>query len=84
MSQDTKQAMERAIEAHLADERDGAILTGYVLSAKGRSIDNLDSNTTRYMQSFHEGAEFDAVFGLLRFAQVSLEEDLLAQTRDSR
>lgn len=38
MSAETKAALDQAFAAHFADEQDGAILTGYVLRAKGQGF----------------------------------------------
>lgn len=40
MSKETRKTLNSAIEAHLADEEDGAILRGFVLSVVGQTIDD--------------------------------------------
>lgn len=73
MSLATKQAMEAAMAAHLADEMDGAIQTGYWLTIKGADLERPGTTTYFYVgpdtQPFHES------LGLLEMSGKYLDMD---------
>jgi hypothetical protein len=83
MSDQTKQAMDDAIAAHLADELDNAILTGYVLQAMGTSMADLDGESTSYLRCYAERQEPMLHLGLTQYLQAGVESDIFqAQDRD--
>lgn len=63
MSAQTKAALEVAIAAHLADEMDGAILTGYAVVACGPRVEAMDDRTS-YHYEFPPSQAFHSSFGL--------------------
>jgi hypothetical protein len=60
VSLETKEAMEAAIAAHLADEMNGAIMTGYWLVSCGAQMDRSETTAYHYcgpdVQPFHVSA----------------------------
>lgn len=73
MSLHTKEAMETAIAAHLAEEMEGAILTGYWLVLSGADMER--PGTTSY---FHVGPDtqpFHDSLGLVEMTQKYLDQD---------
>ena len=85
MSAETKRAMDDAIAAHIADELDGAVLTGYVLQAMGTSMRDLeyDGGSTSYLRSYAENQEPMTHLGLSHYLQAGVESDIFnAPERD--
>ena len=76
MSDQTKKAMEDAIAAHFTDERE-AMLTGYFLIAKGKSVEDLERENTRYSTIAPDHMEYDQVLGLARFGVLEVESTFL-------
>lgn len=74
MSKKTEAALEEAIAAHLADEMDGAYLTSYMLVAKGKTTEDMDRNTTKYLVVTPDGAEYDTALGLAHYAVLSVTD----------
>lgn len=64
MSEATRTAMEAAIAAHIADESESCILTGYVLAAAGQNADNFDRGSTNYFYELMPGQQFHSGVGL--------------------
>ena len=75
MSADTQRAMEDAIAAHFADER-GATITGYYVVMKGKSIEDLERENTRYLTMAADHMEYDQVLGLARFGMLDVENGM--------
>lgn len=73
MSDATGKALEEAIAAHFADERDGAVMTGYFLVAKGKTFDDLAAGRTKYITTCPDEMEYDQVLGLARFGLLDVE-----------
>lgn len=53
MSKETYEALETALRAHVADEANGAYLTGWSLTAAG--VSSTDPNATEYIYANHDG-----------------------------
>lgn len=64
MSADTKTTLDAAIAAHISDEVDGAIITGYILHAAYLNVDTDERGTTGYFAEFAENQPFHVGYGL--------------------
>ena len=65
MSDDTRQALDSAIRAHLADEADGAIVTGYVPIAANITADDLEREQHGYWVEYADHQPFHVSLGLV-------------------
>jgi hypothetical protein len=74
MSDLTKALLDEAIQNHLADEQ-GVTLTGWIVIAKGKNVQNLDENTTRYIIEHADGTDYDVALGLAHYAVLTTESD---------
>lgn len=81
MSEATKKAMEEAMSAHFADERE-AIMTGYFLTMKGKSVEDLERENTRYTTTAPDHMEYDQVLGLARFGLLDVERGMYEDEDD--
>lgn len=66
MSAATKNAVDQAIAAHVADEGDGHLLTGWVLIAAGMNGDNFERESTNYFYELADKQPFHSSLGLAR------------------
>lgn len=82
MSADTKAAMDDAIAAHFADECGGALVNAYVIQISGESMDDLDANQWSSLREAADGQAVVTTLGLLSFAKLSLEHNMLGGIRD--
>jgi hypothetical protein len=64
MSDTTKDALDAALAAHIADEGDGALVSGYVLQAAYFNGDTIEHGTTGYMREFADNQAFHTGLGL--------------------
>jgi hypothetical protein len=80
MSIKTKEAMEAAIEAHLADEMDGAILTGYWLVMCGADMEK--PGTTSYFHLGPDTQPFHVSLGLNSMTTKFLDKDYRDSMKD--
>lgn len=66
MSAETKKALDEALEAHLRDECDGAMVTGYTMHASylNPALDGTDS--TGYFAIYHDGQPRHVAIGLVQ------------------
>jgi hypothetical protein len=64
VSDQTKEAMDAAIAAHIADEADGALITGYVLHAAYFNTDTDTRGSTGYYHDCAEGQGYHIGLGL--------------------
>lgn len=64
MSADTKRALDEALSAHVADECDGSIVTGYVLHASHLNTDLDSRDATGYYAEFAKGMPYHVGLGL--------------------
>lgn len=67
MSADTKQALESALAAHLADETDGEIITDWALVAACTRMEDIGSAITRYWCEGNTNQPVHGTIGLLRY-----------------
>lgn len=67
MSAETKAALDAAIAAHLADEVDGAIVTGYVGMVQYATAEMMGEDLTGYQRLTAEGQGFTTSLGLSRY-----------------
>jgi hypothetical protein len=78
MSAETKAALDDAIAAHFADENDGAILTGYVLQAKGQGFTREDDDEqVRLMRSIAEQQDYITTLGLIDWMRIMAHQGAL-------
>lgn len=77
MSDKTKAALDEAIAAHFADEQGGAILTGYVLQAKGQGFAAEDSDRTRMLRAIAEGQDYITTLGLVDWMRIVAQRTAL-------
>jgi hypothetical protein len=70
MSAATKATLDEAIAAHFADEQDGALLTGYVLQAKGQGFTAEDDEQVRLMRSIADQQDYITTLGLIDWMRV--------------
>lgn len=73
MSDATKQALDAALAAHVADECEGGTLTGYVIQAQYQDIDMMADNLTGYLRIVANGQGFTTTLGLARHLMVRLD-----------
>ena len=64
MSLETKAALDAALAAHIADEGENHILTGYALIACGMNTDNFDRESTNYFYEWADSQPFHSSIGL--------------------
>ena len=64
MSEQTKAALDAALAAHIDDECEGALVSGYVLQAAYFNGDTIRHGTNGYMREFAEGQAFHVGYGL--------------------
>lgn len=74
MSTETKKHLDAAIAAHVADEQDGAIVTGYVLQTSNMNSLHYEKGTTGYLLEFAENQPFHVGVGLAQMLALGLEE----------
>lgn len=75
VSAETKQAMDAAIAAHVADEgeAEGTVVTGYVLIASHSTADDFDEEITRYLTEYADQQPFHVGLGLVHRHLLILE-----------
>lgn len=75
MSDQTKQILDEAIAAHIADEGDapGSVVTGYVLIASHATADDFDEEVTRYFGEYANQQPFHVALGLVHRHLLILE-----------
>lgn len=66
-------AVEAALAAWFAAENDGAILTGYFVTMKGKTMSDFDREVTRYNTLSPDHMEYDQVLGLARWGELQVE-----------
>jgi len=64
MSDSTKSALDDAIAAHLDDENEGILMTGYVLHVSGIRPDAPNTTHTVYTDEYMTGQSFHISLGL--------------------
>lgn len=64
VSEQTKAALDAALSAHIADEAEGALVSGYVIQAAYFNGETIEHGTHGYMREFAEGQAYHAGFGL--------------------
>lgn len=77
MSAQTKQILDEAIAAHIADEgaSPGSVVTGYVLIASHATADDFDEEITRYFGEYANQQPFHTALGLIHRHLLILEAD---------
>jgi len=81
MSAETKQAVDDAIAAHIADEGDGHFLSGYALIAAGQRIDS-EGGRTLYYKEFSTDLPFHEAVGLTSYLALAVEHDMFQSDDD--
>lgn len=69
MSAETRAAIERAIQEHVADEAPGSVVSGWVAVMERVDLTVPDDNMTRVMDVNAEGQSLMTTLGLLTFSQ---------------
>lgn len=64
MSEATKTALDDALAAHVADECDGSLVSGYVLQACYFNGGTVERGTTGYFREFSDDIPFHSSLGL--------------------
>jgi hypothetical protein len=77
MSAETKQTLEAAIAAHIADEGDaeGSIITGWALIAAHSTATDFDDEITRYLVDYANAQPFHVGLGLVHRHRIILERE---------
>ncbi len=75
MSRETREALDKAIRDHIADEHNGAVVTAYggIISAKDST--DFEEQQTQYFTIYDEFQEFHVGLGLARRHMLLLEAD---------
>lgn len=76
MTDDTKTALEEAIQAHFAAEYEGAMVTGYVIQMFGSTADDIEEASIRTLREVPETQNIVTTLGLVRFAARTVESQL--------
>lgn len=71
MSEQTKAALDAAIAAHVADDRPGHYVSGYLLQVVGN---NLEDRLSWYQQYFPESQPFHVTAGLATVADMAVSD----------
>lgn len=82
MSEQTKAALDAAIEAHIADECEGGIVTGYVLQTQYTGMEFLEERMTGYLRMVHETQNFTTTLGLIHYMRNTVESDMHNEASD--
>ena len=67
MSDATKDALDAALAAHIADLTEGDIVTDWALVAATTTLENIGTGTTRYWVEGNEAQPVHVTIGLLRY-----------------
>ena len=74
MSAETKAALDAAIADHIAEECDGALLTGYVCQTEFTSMKLLDEDFSGFQRLIASGQTLTTTIGLMHYGQRMLDE----------
>lgn len=72
-----EETLEAAIQAQFAAENDGAMLTGYFLVMKGKRVEDLENQNTRYATLTPDHLEYDQALGLARYGVLQVENGFM-------
>lgn len=72
MSVETKAVLDAAIAAHVADECDGEMVTGWVLQTCGTRADYVDESRTGYLRVVADGQVFTTSLGLATYLHAQM------------
>lgn len=77
MSEQTYEAFEQALKAHIADEAEGAFTTGYVVLVSNASADEFDRGETAYtvMVPFTQAAHVGLGLAHMLVDLINTDED---------
>jgi len=64
VSEQTKQALDEVLAAHVAEEMVGAVVNGYVLMASTQTFEQFDREATGYFTEFAERQPAHSAIGL--------------------
>lgn len=82
MSEVTKAALDAAIAAHVADECDGAIITGYVLQSQYTDMDMLEDGYTGYVREIMTSQPFTTTLGLAHYLSRQVDRSMFEDGYD--
>ena len=77
MSEQTKAALDAALAAHVADECDGGILTGYITQAQYTDMDLMEDGSTGYLRVQADNQIFTTSLGLTAYLHKQMEQAML-------
>lgn len=83
MSAETKTALDEAIQAHVADEMDGTLVTNYVLQTRGTAMSGDHEGSQSYFRALSDRQPLDTTLGLLRYATIYLENYIVSPESDA-
>nr|WP_278101150.1 hypothetical protein [Microbacterium proteolyticum] len=69
MSDATKAALYKALEAHITDVTEGGLVTDWALIAATTSVENIGTGTTRYWLEGKTGQPIHVTIGLLQYGR---------------
>ena len=75
MSVETKRALDEAIAAHVADQTEGAVVTGYALIVSNATVEDFDEERTCYLVDYADAQPFHVGLGLVHRHRLILEND---------
>lgn len=78
MSEATKEALDIALQAHIADECDGGFMSSYNITAAYVTGELLDEDSTGYYNEYAHGQPYHVSLGLAVMQKRKLEIDLYA------
>jgi hypothetical protein len=75
MSDETKAALDAALEAHILDEQDGGMLTDYALQARYVTMETLDASASGYFAEYSDHIPHHSALGLVKLHLLHLEHE---------
>lgn len=69
MSDATKAALDKALEAHITDVTEGGLVTDWALIAATTSVENIGTGTTRYWLEGNTGQPVHVTIGILQYGR---------------
>jgi hypothetical protein len=82
MSDETKQVLEAAIEAHFANECDGAMVGGYMLQVFGSTVDDINDAGIRMLGEVPDTQNIVTTMGLADYARQNFSNRVFSWEAD--
>jgi hypothetical protein len=77
MSEATKAALDAALAEHIADELDGALVTGYVCQVTAMTGADFDAEQTQYLRMVPDHQSAHVTLGIIDYAQAAYRHALM-------